>query len=145
MTRLPFNRPKRVIARFVLSALLGWASFIAIFATYVFVLPHRPDFAPEIGPFGSFVFFAVMFSGYYLVGFFAITIPAALVGQASARRPSKWQWSVIGGILFACVLLLWHIVTFRFKIYDTLFMMLLAFAAGFASFLLLSPSRTSNI
>ena len=135
----------RLPIRFALSAFGGWVSFISLEAAYVFVVPHGPGFAPEIGPFGSFFFFAVIHSGYYLVGFFAITVPATLAIRPGSRRFSLWRWSLLGGILFASVLLLWHLATFRFDAAETLFLMIFAFVAGFVSFMPLSTVRTPTI
>jgi hypothetical protein len=44
----------------------GWLFLIIEQAVYVFVIPHDPHFAPDIGKFGSFLFFSAFFSGGYL-------------------------------------------------------------------------------
>ncbi|WP_372522971.1 hypothetical protein [Sulfuricaulis sp.] len=44
----------------------GWIFLIIEQAVYTFVIPHGPHFAPEIGKFGSFMFFSAFLSLGYL-------------------------------------------------------------------------------
>ena len=49
----------------------------------MFILPHRVE--SEIGPFGAFFVFGLVFSAMYLVNFFAITAPMYLISVRTGR------------------------------------------------------------
>lgn len=48
--------------------LLGiWAALLPTYAVFVFLMPHGPDFAPELGPAGAFLYFVINYSIPYFV------------------------------------------------------------------------------
>ncbi len=44
--------PESSVISIIRGACIGWVAMIAVFASYMFLLPHGPHFAPEVGPVG---------------------------------------------------------------------------------------------
>jgi len=71
--------------RYVQLAIGLWVCLVAIFAGWVFLLPHGPHFAPEIGPFGTFLYFVALYSvPYIFAGLIGAVIWKGVV--SSSRR-----------------------------------------------------------
>ena len=60
--------------RFALNALYVWSVFVAAYAIWAFVIPHKFTFGPEIGATASFVFFVVRGSVPYWAVVFILCI-----------------------------------------------------------------------
>jgi len=54
------------VKKILVPIVAGWFFLIIEQTVYIFVIPHGPHFAPEIGKFGSFLFFSAFLSGGYL-------------------------------------------------------------------------------
>ena len=86
MNRGPF-------ASLALGCLSGWLALIVVFAAWIFVVPHDRDFAPEVGPSGTFIIYGLVFSFFYLLDFWLITVPFYLY-----FRLRRWPNTVLRGV-----------------------------------------------
>jgi hypothetical protein len=82
-----WSAPRKFISHYIRVALVLWFVLVAALAIYAFVIPHEPNFAPEIGVWGSFVYFAVMYSFVYFVLASLIGVIAYFVAGISPRGP----------------------------------------------------------
>ncbi len=126
----------RISALFV-SGVAGWAAFIAAFAAYVFLIPHPPGFAPEIGPFGSFVFFGVVFTACYLLEYMLIAVPSYVLFRSRRSIIRFWPRCFLGGLLFAlgaAALACLDSIDSGRALEAPLYVIVLGFIAGFAAF-----------
>jgi hypothetical protein len=56
-----------------------WLPLLAVWAFYLFVIPHDSNFAPEVGRSGLFIIIGGIFSACYLGIFILIVIPIYLL------------------------------------------------------------------
>lgn len=61
------------------AAMAGWAALEAPFAIWVFLFPHGPNFAPEIGPAATFAVFALANTIGYLALFIFLAVPMRIL------------------------------------------------------------------
>ena len=88
-------------------AVIGWLAMLIVWAGYVFLIPHRIE--SEIGPFGAFFVFGLVFSAMYLVDFLVITVPIYFLSleiDAESAVPS-WLPTVFGSGLFLLSVVVW--------------------------------------
>jgi hypothetical protein len=72
------------------AALAGWGAFETPFAVWVFLFPHGPNFAPEIGPAATFAVFSLAYTIGYLALFVFLAVPMRiLVVRAESTVPKK--------------------------------------------------------
>ena len=88
--------------RLLLAALSGWATLVSLFAVDVFLVPHDSGFAPEMGPFGSFVFFVTLFSAVYFGAFLLSVVPLVLLFRRFLNWPAYFNLAV-GAVIFLCI------------------------------------------
>jgi hypothetical protein len=130
------------VAFLIHSASTGWVAMIAAFAVYIFLLPHGPHFAPEVGPLGAFIIFGIMLSGFYIVDFVFLAIPSYYFFWNRKQPPRRWQCVLCGAVLFLCSVPLWLIVCGGHgTAAGILLYAVLAVIAGAASFYVLSPTN----
>jgi hypothetical protein len=146
-TTLPVTRA------LALSGLGGWVAYTAADAIYVFIIPHGAGFAPEIGPLASFIFFAAIFTVFYIAEFVLIGIPGLLILYHFGRALPLWFCGVFGAALFVISMLLWAFIAAAcgvlFDSSDRWFILSLASIAGFAAFLVFGlvsnfPNRSNQ-
>ena len=133
------NRSRHLLATLALSALAGWLALAIVLATHIFVLPHGPHYAPEVGPVGAFIIFGGILSCFYLLDFLLITVPGRLFVP---RRiwPGPLLRGISGAALFCLSVPLWCFASNSPSDNDMPYFMALAAVAGAASFVLLKPS-----
>ena len=71
--------PQKQFSPLMKSALGGWFALAAVFTAYILLGSRDPQFAPEIGPAGAFVFFGGILSIFYILDFLMIVVPYFLV------------------------------------------------------------------
>ena len=113
---------------------------IAVFASDTFLLPHGPHFAPEIGPWGSFLVFGSVLSAVYVADFVVLAVPAYFLLRGRTPPLRRWHWAVWGGVLFLLSLVIWCFAYGARGGSELLFDTVLAGTAGAASFYAL-PSK----
>ena len=123
------------------SAFIGWIAMLVVWAVYVFLLPHRIE--SEIGPFGAFFVFGLVFSAVYLVNFLIITAPIYFLSLfADKGRPfRRWSRALWGAGLYLLSVAVWCLA------YDTRpewHLYVLAATAGAASVYTLSSSHPNS-
>lgn len=75
----------KCLKRYVGAVILLGALAASAWAAFVFLVPHAPGFAPEIGPRAAFLAFLIMGSISYF--FFAVLVGVAvLVSTSSPER-----------------------------------------------------------
>lgn len=62
---------------------------LVVWAVYVFIFPHLES---EIGPFGAFFVFGLVFSAIYIVNFFIITTPIYFFSLSASEGSIVWRW-----------------------------------------------------
>ena len=82
-----WSAPRKFVSQYIRVAFALWLLLVAALAIYAFVIPHGPNFAPEIGVWGSFVFFAVTYSFVYLALVSLIGVIAYFIAGISPRGP----------------------------------------------------------
>jgi len=79
----------------------GWAALETTFAICFFVIPHGPNFAPEIGPAGTFVVFSLAFTIGYLAPFIILAVPMRLLAVKVESTTTKRLLPLVSGVAFA--------------------------------------------
>ena len=133
---------RRVISALFVSAIIGWVALTAADATYVFLFPHGPGFAPEIGPLGAFIVFGLLFSACYVIEFLLIAVPFHFFLRSRRSVSRFWPRCLLGGALFAIGAAVAALCNGSDS-GDSLYVAVLAFIAGFTAFAFLAPQ--SNI
>ena len=64
---------------YVGAAACGWVALETPVAIWVFAIQHGPNFAPEIGPAGSFVVFSTAYTIGYLALFILVAAPMRIL------------------------------------------------------------------
>jgi hypothetical protein len=97
----------RIVFLLARSALIGWAAMLMVWACYVFLMPHRIE--SEVGPFGAFFIFGLVFSAVYLADFVLLALPMYFlyVFDDKEEPVRRWQWAICGGVLFLLSVLVW--------------------------------------
>jgi hypothetical protein len=119
-------------------AFIGWIAVLVAWAVYVFLLPHRIE--SEIGSFGAFIVFGLVFSAMYLVNFLIITTPVHFLSLsvAKGRLARRWFQTLFGAGLYLLSVAGWCLAyNTRPDWYDYA----LAATAGAASAYAVSPSH----
>ena len=131
-------------ASLALSALVGWLALVIVWAGYVFAVPHGPHFAPEVGPFGAFIVFGLVYSTFYLLDFILIVVPYFLFFHRRIH-PGIVLRGILGAALFCLSVPCWFFACSTDRT-DMFFCMAFAAVAGAASFVVLRPSTfTANV
>jgi hypothetical protein len=113
---------------------------ITAFAVYVFLLPHGPHFAPEIGPLGNFIVFGLVLSGFYIINFLVFAVPSYYLLRTRAQPTRRWLRVLCGTALFLCSVPLWLVGCGGHNSGEGIVLCaVLAIFAGGASFYVLSP------
>jgi hypothetical protein len=79
----------------------GWAALEIPFAIWVFVIPHGPNFAPEIGPAGTFAVFSLEYTIGYLALFIILAVPMRLLVVKAESTTTKRLLPLVSGAAFA--------------------------------------------
>ena len=75
--------------RLFLAGLAIWLAVIGIWAAFVFLVPHGPNYAPEVGPTGIFQILGIIFSvGYFGIFCFFIVPILYFIRQLPRRSQS---------------------------------------------------------
>ncbi len=119
----------------ILGGFAGWISLIGSLAFYIFGLPHAPGFAPEIGPFGSFIVFSIYFSLLFFGNFVLVGLPFFLIARSLSKCKGPFQSALVGAILFSFTFPVWVCARFAIRFDSILFGVVLGFISGFVSFL----------
>jgi len=122
-------------------AFIGWIAMLVAWAVYVFLLPHRIE--SEIGPFGAFFVFGLVFSAVYLVDFLIITAPVYfLLLFADKGSPARrWYQSLFCAGLYLLSVACW---CRAYNHRPEWHLYVLAATAGAASVYALSPSHPNG-
>jgi len=91
---------KKMIAAILLSAVVGWVAMVAAWAIYVFLIPHGPNPAPEVGLYGAFLIFGIMFTYAYIAAYFFVVLPGYFLLRSRLRSKPRWQGMLAGALLF---------------------------------------------
>jgi hypothetical protein len=83
------------------AAMAGWAALETPFAIWVFVIPHGPNFAPEIGPAGTFAVFSLAYTIGYLALFIILAVPMRLLVVKAESTIAKRSLPLVSGAAFA--------------------------------------------
>jgi hypothetical protein len=68
----------------------GWGALETPFAVWVFLFPHGPNFAPEIGPAATFAVFSLAYTIGYLALFIFLAVPMRiLVVRTESTVPKR--------------------------------------------------------
>jgi len=84
----------------VVSFFVGWATLVLEELVYM-LLPHGPHFAPELGRFGAFIAFSMIFSVWYIPTFLVVAVPTTYLLKRKLAFVPVWLAAFIGAILFA--------------------------------------------
>jgi hypothetical protein len=133
---------RTALVSLVLSALVGWLGFVIVWAGYIFVLPHGPHFAPEVGPSGAFVIFGLVYSFFYLLDFLLIAVPCFLLLYYPRIQSRPLLRGICGAVMFSLTVPFWFFLS-RTDTTDMGFCIVFAAVAGAASFIMLRPSTFS--
>jgi hypothetical protein len=122
-------------------AVIGWIAMLIVWSGDVFLMPHRIE--SEIGPFGAFFVFGLVFSAMYLVNFLVITVPIYFLSLEIDRESAVPNWlpSLFGSGLFLLSVVVWC------RAYNTRaewHLYVLAAIAGATSVYAVSPSHSSS-
>ena len=79
----------------------GWAALETTSAIWVFVIPHGPNFAPEIGPAATFVAFSLVYTIGYLALFAILAVPMRLLIVRVDGAIAKRLLPLAAGAVFA--------------------------------------------
>jgi hypothetical protein len=85
---------------YVGAAAAGWAALEAIEAFLVFIVPHGPNYAPEIGPAGTFMVFSLAFTIGYLALFIILAVPMRLLAVKVEGTTTKRLLPLVSGTAF---------------------------------------------
>jgi hypothetical protein len=88
---------------YLASAFAGWAALEIALAIPFFVIPHGPNFAPEIGPAATFVVFSLAFTSGYLALFVVMAVPLRLLVVRTEGSIAKRLLPLASGVAFALV------------------------------------------
>jgi len=133
------------VVSLIRGASIGWVAMIAVFASYMFLLPHGPHFAPEVGPVGSFMTFGTVYSIIYLVDFVLLAIPTYFLLYGRKPPLRRWHWALSGSVLFLLSLIVWCSAYGLRSSAELLFYAVLAAIAGAASFYALPSQHAVTI
>jgi hypothetical protein len=119
-------------------AFIGWIAMLVAWAVYLFLLPHRIE--SEIGPFGAFLVFGLVFSAMYLINFLLITAPVyfLLLSVNKARPSGRWFQTIFSAGLYLLSVAGWCIA---YNTRPEWHLYVLAATAGAASAYAVSPSH----
>jgi len=96
------NRGRHIgLLGYVGAATAGWAALEAIEAFLVFIVPHGPNYAPEIGPAGTFMVFSLAFTIGYLALFIILAVPMRLLAVKVESTTTKRLLPLVSGAAFA--------------------------------------------
>lgn len=85
------------------AAAAGWAALECMFAVWVFVVPHGPNFGPEIGLEASFMVFSLVYTIGYLALFIIMALPMKLALMRAQGALAKRLLPLVSGAVFALV------------------------------------------
>jgi hypothetical protein len=95
------NRGRHIsLLGYVGAAAAGWAALEAIEAFLVFIVPHGPNYAPEIGPAGTFMVFSLAFTIGYLALFIILAVPMRLLAVKVEGTTTKRLLPLVSGAAF---------------------------------------------
>jgi hypothetical protein len=95
------NRGRHIsLLGYVGAAAAGWAALEAIEAFLVFIVPHGPNYAPEIGPAGTFMVFSLAFTIGYLALFIILAVPMRLLAVKVEGTTTKRLLPLVSGTAF---------------------------------------------
>jgi len=83
------------------AAMAGWGALETPSAVWVFVIPHGPNFAPEIGPAATFVAFSLAYTIGYLALFIILAVPMRLLVVRGESTIAKRLLPLTSGAVFA--------------------------------------------
>ena len=134
---------KHAIVSIVIALLAGWVAFVAIHAGLIFLVPHGPHFAPEVGPSGAFLIFGAVYTGFYLADFALIAVPLYFIHFRRPIRP--WQAALWGAALFALSVPVWCVICRHLYFQDMLSGSAIAVIPGSVSFYVLARLKPPNV
>ena len=98
------NRGRHIsLLGYCAAATAGWAALEITSAILVFVIPHGPNFAPEIGPAATFVAFSLVYTIGYLALFAILAVPMRLLVVKVESAIAKRLLPLASGAVFALV------------------------------------------
>jgi hypothetical protein len=83
---------ERRLSRFAATACIIWLVLAIAFYVFMVLIPHGPNFAPELGPTGAFLIFGLVFSLFYLGAavFIGLSIIAfTILGSQPVRQSPR--------------------------------------------------------
>jgi hypothetical protein len=96
------NRGRHIsLLGYVGAATAGWAALEATEAFVFFIVPHGPNFAPEIGPAGTFMVFSLAFTIGYLALFIILAVPMRFLAVKVESTTTKRLLPLVSGATFA--------------------------------------------
>jgi hypothetical protein len=96
------NRGRHIsLLGYVGAATAGWAALEATEAFGVFIVPHGPNYAPEIGPTATFMVFSLEFTIGYLALFIILAVPMRLLAVKVESTTAKRLLPLVSGAAFA--------------------------------------------
>jgi hypothetical protein len=128
----------------VLSAIAGWAALVVADAIVEFIESHGPDYSPELGPFGAYIFFGFFFSLYYFADFVLLAVPAYFFLRTRQSPVHLGVWIVFGAATFALSVPVWSFIGADLNTTETIYCAVLAAIAGSASFYVLRFTAISH-
>jgi hypothetical protein len=96
------NRGRHIsLLGYVAAAAAGWAALEATEAVLVFIVPHGPNYAPEIGPAATFMVFSLAFTIGYLALFIILVVPMRLLAVKVESTTTKRLLPLVSAAAFA--------------------------------------------